>query len=51
MLASSGHSANRDESESRFGKLNFSYKFGDENVESSQRRSSGFEAKKGRMEK
>ena len=48
MLASSINSANRDKSESRFVKFNFSYQFGDKNVKASQRRSSGIEAEKGR---
>ncbi|MCR5887494.1 TonB-dependent receptor [Hymenobacter sp. J193] len=50
VLANGINSVNRDKAESRFVKLNFSYKFGNQRVKGSQRRSTGIEAEKSRME-
>ena len=50
VLANGLHSINVDQTESRFGKLNFSYKFGNKNVKASQRRTTGIEAEKSRMD-
>ncbi|HEX8327882.1 MAG TPA: outer membrane beta-barrel family protein [Hymenobacter sp.] len=50
VLANGINSANLDKAESRFVKLNFSYKFGNKNVKASQRRSTGIEAEKSRMD-
>ena len=50
VLAGGINSTNLDKVESRFVKLNFSYKFGNQRVKASQRRSTGIEAEKGRME-
>ncbi|MBG8554351.1 TonB-dependent receptor [Hymenobacter guriensis] len=50
VLANGINSVNRDKAESRFVKLNFSYKFGNQRVKGSQRRNTGIEAEKSRME-
>jgi hypothetical protein len=50
VLAGGVNSTNRDKIESRFVKLNFSYKFGNQRVKASQRRTTGIEAEKSRME-
>ena len=50
VLANGLNSTNLDKTESRFVKLNFSYKFGNQRVKASQRRSTGIEAEKGRMD-
>ncbi|MFD2721278.1 outer membrane beta-barrel protein [Hymenobacter monticola] len=50
VLANGVNSVNLDKVESRFVKLNFSYKFGNKNVKASQRRSTGIEAEKMRMD-
>ena len=50
VLANGVNSANLDKIESRFVKLNFSYKFGNQRVKASQRRRTGTEAEQGRME-
>ncbi|WBO83758.1 outer membrane beta-barrel protein [Hymenobacter yonginensis] len=50
VLAAGLNSRNLDKAESRFVKLNFSYKFGNQRVKGSQRRSTGIEAEKSRME-
>ena len=50
VLANGLNSTNLDKAESRFVKLNFSYKFGNQRVKASQRRSTGIEAEKGRMD-
>jgi hypothetical protein len=50
VLAAGLNSRNLDKIESRFVKLNFSYKFGNQRVKGSQRRSTGIEAEKSRME-
>ncbi len=50
VLAAGINSQNVNKLESRFIKLNFSYKFGNKNVKASQRRDSGIEAERSRME-
>jgi hypothetical protein len=50
VLSNGINSTNLDKIESRFVKLNFSYKFGNKNVKASQRRSTGIEAEKSRMD-
>ncbi|MCI1186755.1 TonB-dependent receptor [Hymenobacter sp. DH14] len=50
VLANGVNSTNLDKIESRFVKLNFSYKFGNQRVKASQRRRTGIEAEQGRME-
>jgi len=50
VLAGGVNSTNLDKIESRFVKLNFSYKFGNQRVKASQRRSTGIEAEKSRMD-
>jgi hypothetical protein len=50
VLANGLNSINSNKAESRFVKLNFSYKFGNKNVKASQRRSTGIEAERSRME-
>ena len=50
VLANGINSANLDKAESRFVKLNFSYKFGNKNVKASQRRNTSIEAEKMRMD-
>ncbi|SFQ66981.1 outer membrane beta-barrel family protein [Hymenobacter arizonensis] len=50
VLANGINSRNVDQTESRFVKLNFSYKFGNKNVKASQRRSTGIEGEKSRMD-
>jgi hypothetical protein len=50
VLANGVNSTNLDKIESRFVKLNFSYKFGNQRVKASQRRRTGTEAEQGRME-
>ena len=50
VFANGLNSTNLDKTESRFVKLNFSYKFGNQRVKASQRRSTGIEAEKGRMD-
>lgn len=50
VLANGVNSRNFDKIESRFVKLNFSYKFGNQRVKASQRRRTGTEAEQGRME-
>lgn len=50
VLANGLNSASLDKTESRFVKLNFSYKFGNQRVKGSQRRSTGIEGEKMRME-
>ncbi|WP_460503297.1 outer membrane beta-barrel protein, partial [Hymenobacter agri] len=50
VLANGINSTNLDKIESRFVKLNFSYKFGNQRVKASQRRRTGTEAEQGRME-
>ena len=50
VLANGINSTNLDKLESRFVKLNFSYKFGNQRVKASQRRRTGTEAEQGRME-
>jgi hypothetical protein len=50
VLGNGINSINLDKIETRFVKLNFSYKFGNQRVKGSQRRSSGIEAEKSRME-
>ncbi|MGI4870530.1 MAG: outer membrane beta-barrel protein [Janthinobacterium lividum] len=50
VLMSGIDSRNQDKSESRFLKLSFSYKFGNKNVKASQRRDTGIEAEKSRMD-
>ncbi len=50
VLANGLNCSNLDKAESRFVKLNFSYKFGNQHVKASQRRSTGIEAERGRME-
>lgn len=50
VLAGGVNSTNRDKIESCFVKLNFSYKFGNQRVKASQRRATGIEAEKSRME-
>lgn len=50
VLAAGINSQNVSKLESRFVKLGFSYKFGNKNVKASQRRDSGVEAEKSRME-
>ena len=50
VLASGLNSESLDKVESRFVKLNFSYKFGNQRVKGSQRRSTGIEGEKSRME-
>ncbi len=50
VLANGINSRQVDKAESRFVKLNFSYKFGNRNVKASQRRSTGIEGEKSRMD-
>jgi hypothetical protein len=50
VLAAGINSQNINKIESRFVKLNFSYKFGNQKVKASQRRETGVEAEKARME-
>jgi hypothetical protein len=50
VLAAGINSQNVNKAESRFVKLNFSYKFGNQKVKASQRRDTGVEAEKSRME-
>ncbi|MDO7885928.1 TonB-dependent receptor [Hymenobacter cheonanensis] len=50
VLAAGINSQNVNKVESRFVKLNFSYKFGNQKVKASQRRDTGVEAEKSRME-
>ncbi|GAB2965183.1 outer membrane beta-barrel family protein [Hymenobacter coalescens] len=50
VLAYGVRSHNTGKAESRFVRLNFSYKFGNRNVKASKRRDTGVEAEKGRME-
>jgi hypothetical protein len=50
VLAAGINSQNVNKIESRFVKLNFSYKFGNQKVKASQRRETGVEAEKSRME-
>jgi hypothetical protein len=50
VLAAGINSQNVNKLESRFVKLNFSYKFGNQKVKASQRRETGVEAEKSRME-
>ena len=50
VLAGGINSTNLDKVESRFVKLNFSYKFGNQRVKASQRRSTGIEGERSRME-
>ncbi len=50
VLAADINSQNVSKLESRFVKLGFSYKFGNKNVKASQRRDSGVEAEKSRMD-
>jgi hypothetical protein len=50
VLAAGINSQNVNKVESRFVKLNFSYKFGNQKVKASQRRETGVEAEKSRME-
>ncbi|PJJ53285.1 outer membrane beta-barrel protein [Hymenobacter chitinivorans] len=50
VLAAGLGSHNLDKVESRFVKLNFSYKFGKKTVKASQRRDTGIEAEKSRMD-
>ena len=50
VLAAGINSQNVNKLESRFVKLNFSYKFGNKNVKASQRRDTGVEAERSRME-
>ncbi|UOQ53670.1 outer membrane beta-barrel protein [Hymenobacter cellulosivorans] len=50
VLAGGLNSRNSDKAESRFVKLNFSYKFGKKTVKASQRRDTGIEAEKSRMD-
>ena len=50
VLANGINSTNLDKIESRFVKLNFSYKFGNQRVKASQRRRTGTETEQGRME-
>ena len=50
VLAGGLNSVNVDKVESRFVKLAFSYKFGNQKVKASQRRDTGVEAEKARME-
>jgi len=50
VLANGINSVHVDKAESRFVKLNFSYKFGNKNVKASQRRSTGIEAERTRMD-
>ena len=50
VLAAGINSQNVNKIESRFVKLNFSYKFGNQKVKASQRRDTGVEAEKSRME-
>ena len=50
VLAGGINSSNLDKAESRFVKLNFSYKFGNQRVKASQRRSTGIEGERQRME-
>ena len=50
VLAAGINSQNVNKVESRFVKLNFSYKFGNQKVKASQRRETGVEAEKARME-
>ena len=50
VLAAGINSQNSNKVESRFVKLNFSYKFGNQKVKASQRRETGVEAEKSRME-
>jgi len=50
VLANGLNATSLDKAESRFVKLNFSYKFGNQRVKASQRRSTGIEAEKGRMD-
>ena len=50
VLAAGINSQNVNKIESRFVKLNFSYKFGNQKVKASQRRETGVEAERSRME-
>ena len=50
VLAAGINSQNVNKPESRFVKLNFSYRFGNQKVKASQRRETGVEAEKARME-
>jgi hypothetical protein len=50
VLANGIDSRNLDKVESRFIKLSFSYKFGNKNVKAAQRRNTGIEAEKARMD-
>ncbi|TGE13473.1 outer membrane beta-barrel protein [Hymenobacter elongatus] len=50
VLANGINSRNADKIESQFVKLNFSYKFGNRSVKASQRRTTGIEAEKSRMD-
>ena len=50
VLAAGINSQNVNKLETRFVKLNFSYKFGNQKVKASQRRDTGVEAEKSRME-
>lgn len=50
VLAAGINSQNVNKIETRFVKLNFSYKFGNQKVKASQRRETGVEAEKSRME-
>ena len=50
VLSNGINSTNVDKAETRFVKLNFSYKVGNKNVKGSQRRSTGIEAEKSRMD-
>jgi hypothetical protein len=50
VLAAGINSQNVNKVESRFVKLNFTYKFGNQKVKASQRRETGVEAEKARME-
>ncbi|WP_262922973.1 outer membrane beta-barrel family protein [Hymenobacter cellulosilyticus] len=50
VLAGGLNSRHNDKVESRFVKLNFSYKFGKKTVKASQRRDTGIEAEKSRMD-
>jgi hypothetical protein len=50
VLAAGLNSHNVNKVESRFVKFNFSYKFGNQKVKASQRRDTGVEAEKSRME-
>ena len=50
VLAAGINSQNVNKLETRFVKLNFSYKFGNQKVKASQRRESGVDAEKSRMD-